>query len=98
MNKYIKEAIMDFGKDVTRAATTPTKKTLFKVDMESEALSDKKREKFHSIVAKLLYISKRGTPDIQPICDHFPVHTSGPQYKGGLGKIATSPRIFAWNN
>jgi hypothetical protein len=61
MNEYIKEAIKDFGEDVTQAATTPAKKTLFEIDTESEALPDEKREKFHSIiVAKLLYISKRG--------------------------------------
>jgi hypothetical protein len=65
MKDYIKEAIAYFGESSTRSATTPAKKNLFEIDKESGALTDNNREIFHSIVAKLLYVSKRGKLDIQ---------------------------------
>jgi hypothetical protein len=65
MKEYIKEAIDDFGEDIIRSAATPAKKNLFDVDETAEPLSRKKRENFHSVVAKLLYVSKRSRLDIQ---------------------------------
>jgi hypothetical protein len=41
------------------------KKTLFEIDENSGALTEANRETFHSVVAKLLYVSKRGRLDIQ---------------------------------
>jgi hypothetical protein len=41
---------------------TPATHMLFTIDENSMSLKD--REKFHSIVAKLLYLGKRGRPDI----------------------------------
>jgi hypothetical protein len=65
MKEYIKEAIDDFGEDIIRSAATPAKKNLFDVDETAEPLTRKKRENFHSVVAKLLYVSKRSRLDIQ---------------------------------
>ena len=65
MKDYIKDAIADFGESITRSATSPAKKNLFKIDEESGPLTNKDKETFHSIVAKLLYASKRGRLDIQ---------------------------------
>ncbi len=65
MKEYIKEAIDDFGEDIIRSAATPAKKNLFDVDETAELLSRKKSENFHSVVAKLLYVSKRSRLDIQ---------------------------------
>jgi hypothetical protein len=65
MKEYIKEAIDDFGEDIVRSAATPAKKNLFDVDENAEPLSRKKSENFHSVVAKLLYVSKRSRLDIQ---------------------------------
>jgi hypothetical protein len=65
MKDYIKEAIADFGESITRTATTPAKKTFFEIDESSGALTEADRETFHSVVAKLLYVSKRGRLDIQ---------------------------------
>jgi hypothetical protein len=65
MKDYIKEAIADFGEDITRSATTPAKKNLFELSEDSGALTDGDRDIFHSVVAKLLYVSKRGRLDIQ---------------------------------
>jgi hypothetical protein len=65
MKDYMKEAIADFGESITREAMTPAKKTLFEIDESSGALTEANRETFHSVVAKLLYMSKRGRLDIQ---------------------------------
>jgi hypothetical protein len=65
MKDYIKEAIAHFGKDITRSATTPAKRNLFEIKENSVPLTDADREIFHSVVAKLLYVSKRGGLDIQ---------------------------------
>jgi hypothetical protein len=65
MKEYIKEAIADFGEDITRTAATPAKKNLFDIDESAAPLSRKDAENFHSVVAKLLYVSKRSRLDIQ---------------------------------
>jgi hypothetical protein len=69
MREYIEEAIDDFGENISRTATTPAKKDLFEIDEEidneSADLTNEKRETFHSVVAKLLYVSKRCRLDIQ---------------------------------
>ena len=65
MKDYIKEAIVDFGEDITRSATTPARKNLFDTDDTDERLSVADSEVFHSVVAKLIYVSKRSRLDIQ---------------------------------
>jgi hypothetical protein len=65
MKDYIKEAIAHFGEDITRSATTPAKRNLFEIKENSVSLTDADREIFHSVVAKLLYVSKRGRLDFQ---------------------------------
>jgi hypothetical protein len=46
------------------AAKTLAANHLFAVNEDCEKLSEQLREKFHSIVAKLLYVAKRVRPDI----------------------------------
>jgi len=65
MKEYLKEAIADSGMDASKVAPTPTKKDLFTVDNGSEQLNKQQGEFFHSIVAKLLYVSKRARTDAQ---------------------------------
>ena len=62
--EYLEEAIDDFGEDVRQGATTPASNNLFEAKNEAEPLPDDKRDKFHSIVAKLLFVSKRSRLDI----------------------------------
>jgi len=59
MKEYLKEAIADSGTDASKVAPTPAKKDLFTVDGVSKQLDKLQGETFHSIVAKLLYVSKR---------------------------------------
>jgi hypothetical protein len=64
MKEYLKEAIINFGEDIARSAATPAKKNLFDINEKIPALGKQKKETFHSVVAKLLYFSKRGRQDI----------------------------------
>ena len=51
--------------DVLGTAITPARPNLFTLPNESDSpFPDKLLERFHSITAKLLYLSKRTTPDI----------------------------------
>jgi hypothetical protein len=65
MKDYIKEAMANFGENITRNATTPAKRNLFDTGETDKRLSQDDSEVFHSIVAKLLYVSKRSRLDIQ---------------------------------
>ena len=62
--EYIKEAINDFNENVSAPVNTPAANYLFEVDDTREKLDKAKQEKFHSIVAKLLFVARRGRPDI----------------------------------
>jgi hypothetical protein len=63
MKSYIEEAIDDFGEDVSRPASSPAAKGLFEIDQKSQRLCQKKSDRFHSIVAKLLYVCLRSRLD-----------------------------------
>jgi hypothetical protein len=76
---YLKEAIADFGEDIVKSAATPAKRDLFEIDENSPALTTEKRETFHRVVAKLLYVSKRGRLDIQ-LATAFFMHASFVQH------------------
>ena len=65
MKKQIQEAIQWYGEDITNKPSTPANKNLFSSCDDSEQLNEEKSEIFHSIVAKLLYITKRARPDIE---------------------------------
>ena len=63
MKEYIKECFVAFGEKVDKVVNTPAKHSLFVVD-ESVDLNEERRDVFHHIVAKLLYVSKRARVDI----------------------------------
>ena len=62
--EYVEEAIELFGEEIGSAAATPAKAHLFEVEEGRELLSTKQQKTFHSCVAKLLFVAKRGRPDI----------------------------------
>ena len=63
MKEYIKECILTFSETMGKWANTSANYNLFTVG-KSEPLSQNKTDKFHHIVAKLLYICKRASIDI----------------------------------
>ncbi len=64
MKDYLKEAITESGLDVSRSASTPATRTLFEVDNTSNLLGKRERQMFHSVSAKLLYVSLRARADL----------------------------------
>ena len=58
------------GNQVKKPAT-PAANNLFIKNDEAESLSIEKSDTFHSIVQKLLYICKRGRPDIEPALSYL---------------------------
>jgi hypothetical protein len=87
MKEYLDEVaiLTDFGEPITQAAKLLVKKTLFEIDDKQSDLSATKREVFHRIVAKLLYVSRGRLGDIQlPItflCTHILVSTEHDWWK-----------------
>lgn len=66
MTGYTKESVEEFTDDCTRMVTSPAALHLFEVNGKAEQLNDTTKAKlFHRIVAKLLFVSNRGRPDIQ---------------------------------
>jgi len=64
MKKHILKAINNFSADITRDVATPAASYLFKT-REVNKLDEEKAENFHSVVASLLFISRRCRLDIQ---------------------------------
>ena len=52
------------GRETKQTYKTPAKSDLLEVDTTSPLLSSACRAKFHSVVAKLLYLATRARPDI----------------------------------
>jgi hypothetical protein len=60
MPKYIEELITDIEKE----ALSPATNKAFELNDEAKLLSDEERKKFHTLVAKLLYLAHRIRADI----------------------------------
>ncbi len=67
MTYYVEQMLEDFPYEFksTDKVATPANENLFNVD-DSKLLDSKRKEIFHTFVAKALFLSKRGRPDIQP--------------------------------
>ena len=66
MQGYINEIMkhIDISKISNKNVTCPHTSELFKINYDSKQLSEKQKKLFHTITAKLLYLSKRVRPDI----------------------------------
>ena len=60
------ETIQAFGEEITGVLTTPAGSNLMKVPGQDEELDEEQVKRFHSVVAKLLYLMKRARPDLEP--------------------------------
>jgi len=81
MKSYIDDVLKSYGADV-KACVTPAKANLFTVNSSAKRIDG---VLFHSIVAKLLYLGKRGRPDIllpiQFLCTRVKAPTEEDQRK-----------------
>ena len=78
--KHIQRATNTFMDDIMRNAASPATSYLFKT-REDAKLSEEKSENFHSVVASLLFISRRCRLDIQT-WTHTACPSMGRQGKG----------------
>jgi hypothetical protein len=62
MPNFTDEAVNELG--VKTSASTPASQDLFTLDEHSPKLSEEQHDKFHRVVAKLLYLSTRTRPDV----------------------------------
>jgi hypothetical protein len=65
MVDYVDKILEEMPKDMDGTATLPAAEYLFKIVDGDAALDDTTSEFFHATVAKLLFVCKRGRPDIQ---------------------------------
>ena len=65
MQDYLHECIEAFGEEVQSNIKTPSTKNLMEVKENEDILDEEKHRRFHSIVQKLLYVSKRARLDLQ---------------------------------
>jgi hypothetical protein len=74
MRDYLEEAITESVLlDISKSASTPAKRTLFDVNEASDLLGKEQSEMFHSVSAKLLYVSTRARVDLLATAYCFPV-------------------------
>jgi len=78
MKKHVLKAINSFHDDITRDASTPVTSYLFGVRESSPHLSEEKADNFHSVVAMLLFISRRCRLDIQTAVGFLTTRVSAP--------------------
>ena len=65
MSDYLIECIADFVEDCSKVVATPAGNHIFESNPDFPKLTEAKRKKLHSIVAKLLFVAMRARPDIQ---------------------------------
>ena len=78
MNDQINEIINDFSEDITGTVSTPATRTLMDVNDQSTKLCDVRAAEFHSLTAKLLYLEKRGRPDLETTVSFLTTRVSKP--------------------
>jgi hypothetical protein len=64
MKKFIDDFLKLYGNLSTRNYVTPTTMKFCEIDMKAPLLGEKRKKIFHTIVAKLLYLSKRVRLDL----------------------------------
>ena len=64
MKEYLNKAIAESEMEITRTASSPATKSLSKVDESAKRLGTHESEVFHSVAAKLLYVSIRACVDL----------------------------------
>ena len=78
MEDHIQEAIDSFGSTCGYHVTSPAAAHLWDVNEDCEAISEEDAVVFHSVSAKLLFVSKRTRPDIEPAVAFFTTRVRNP--------------------
>ena len=80
MTEYQMESITAIGEDYKswKKVAAPAAKYLHSINPHSRKLDEEKKEIFHSVVSKNLWIAKRGRPDIDPAMSFLCTRVSEP--------------------
>jgi hypothetical protein len=78
MTFYIDKILEDFGDYSLEEKASPGSQNTFELLEDSPNLGEQSRGKFHSTVAKLLYLSKRARPDIMTIVSFLCTRVQSP--------------------
>ena len=65
MSEYLKDISNEFSDGCNKSISTPTAVNLNEIIKDQEKLNTNKQKWFHTFVAKLLFVSKQGRPNIQ---------------------------------
>lgn len=65
MRKYITCIFEDAPVEMTGTTTTPVADHLFTVQEDAKPLDEATSKLYHTVTAKLLFLCKRGRPDLQ---------------------------------
>ena len=76
--EHLKECIEDFMDEIKVSAATPAAKWLFTVSENAKYLEKARKENYHSITMKLLWVSKRSRFDIQTALSFLCTRTNNP--------------------
>lgn len=79
MKHYVDKVIKEFPDPLRKKIiSTPANAQLFEVRSSTANLYPGKKQKFHRIVAQLLYILKRARPDLEPTVPFLTTRVSDP--------------------
>jgi hypothetical protein len=65
MTDYVWKVLEEMPDDMDGTATLPAADHLFRIEKDIEILDETRSDFYHATVAKLLFLCKRGQPDIQ---------------------------------
>ena len=91
MEGYVEDLLNASG--VNSMAATPALENLFDTTKNPELLNDEDMENFHSLVAKLLYLSKRVRPDLLLVTNFLSTRVSCPTI-GDMEKLNRALRYL----
>ena len=95
MKKHTKKAIDSFLDDITRTAASPANNNLFEVQHELDFFDEEHADNYHSVVAFLLFISRRCRLDIQTAVGYLTTRVSNPN-EGDWKKAKKGLTISEW--
>jgi hypothetical protein len=92
MIEELKEALEPYGENLDRNYPHPAARWLFTVKSDTEDLAEEKADIFRKFVAKLIWVMKRGRPDVEPTISFLSTRVKGPD-KGDWHKFK---RLMCW--
>ena len=89
MDDYVEGILAEAREDMAGEATTPAAEHLFNINNNPDPLGEELSQYFHTMTAKLLFLSKRARPDLQEAIAFLTTRVKGPDtddYKK-LGRV-----------